>query len=116
MFRSVLVKVGAAGVGLALSLTAAAGTATAEPDMTAVVNMTCSYPQVMAALDAESPEAAAQLNASPQATAMLQSFINSPPAKRQRMLDKLQRNPKAQQYADQYVGLVMQVIGTCNNY
>ncbi len=47
---------------------------------------------------------------------MLQSFIAAPPAKRQHMIERLQRSPQAQQYADKYVGLVLQVVDSCNNY
>jgi hemophore-related protein len=116
MFRRSLTRLGVVVGGVALSLTAAAGIGSAEPDLSPAVNMTCSYPQVMAALNAQSPEAAARLNASPQAQSMLQSFIAAPPAKRQHMIERLQRSPQAQQYADKYVGLVLQVVDSCNNY
>jgi hemophore-related protein len=102
-----------AGVGsLALSLTAGAVIASAEPDLGPIVNTTCSYRQVMGALNAESPQAAAQFNASPAAQAWLRSFLAAPPAKRQQMAQQVQSMPALQQYT----GVITQVANTCNNY
>ncbi|MEQ0638198.1 hemophore-related protein, partial [Mycobacterium tuberculosis] len=54
-----------AGVGaVAMSLTVGAGVASADP-VDAVINTTCNYGQVVAALNATDPGAAAQFNASP---------------------------------------------------
>lgn len=105
-------KLVAAFGGLALSLTAGAGIASAEPDMSAIVNSTCSYPQVMSALNAQSPEVADQFSASPLATSWLQRLIDSPPEQRRQMVQQAQRVPAVQQYS----GLIMQVANTCNNY
>ena len=44
---------------------AGAGVASADPDLGLIVNATCSYLQVVSALFAQDPEAAAQFNASP---------------------------------------------------
>jgi hypothetical protein len=41
--------------GLTLSLSAGAGIASAQPDASAIVNSTCTYPQVMAALNDQNP-------------------------------------------------------------
>ena len=65
--------------GLALSLTAGAGIASAAPDVSAIVNSTCTYPQVMAALNAQSPQMAKQISGNPAANAWLQALINSGP-------------------------------------
>jgi hemophore-related protein len=107
-----LTRVAAAVGGLALSLIAGAGVAFADPDLGPVVNTTCSYGQVMGALNAESPQAAAQFNASPAAQAWLRSFLASPPPKRQQMAQQVQSLPALQQY----IGVITQVASTCNNY
>ena len=66
--------------GLALALTAAVGVASAEPDVNPIVNTTCSYPQVVAALNAQAPDLAYQVNTSPMVQSTLQRFLASPPA------------------------------------
>ena len=102
-----------ASVGcLALSLTAGAGIASADPGTDAVINTTCSYPQAVAALNAESPAAAAEFNGSPTVQAWLRSFLGSSPAQRQVMLNQVQSLPALSQYA----GLVVQIANTCSNY
>jgi hemophore-related protein len=103
-------RLAAAVGGLALSLTAAAGVASAQPDP--IVNTTCTYPQAVAALNAQDPAAAAQFNASPLAQSYLRRFLASPPAQRQQMIQELQGIPAAQQY----LGTIQQVASTCNNY
>jgi hemophore-related protein len=98
--------------GLLLSLIAGGGIASAAPDVSAIVNSTCTYPQVMAALNAQSPDAAIQLSASPAGTAWLQRLVASPPDQRQQMVAQVQRLPALQQYT----GLISQVTNTCNSY
>ncbi|BBU23038.1 hemophore-related protein [Mycobacterium xenopi] len=95
---------------VALSLTAGAGLASAQPDP--VINTTCTYPQVVSALNAQDPAAAAQFNASPVAQSALRRFLASPPAQRQQMIQQLQASPGGQQY----LGTIEQVAQTCNNY
>jgi hemophore-related protein len=111
-----LTRMVAAVGGLALSLTAGAGVATADPDLGPVINTTCNYSQVLAALNAQSPAAAAQLNASPTAQSVLRGFLDSSPDERQQIAQELQSRPGSQQYFQQYVGVVLQVANTCNNY
>jgi hypothetical protein len=41
--------------GIALSLTTGAGVASADPDLGPLINTTCTYPQAVAALNAQSP-------------------------------------------------------------
>lgn len=94
-----------------MSLGLGTGVASADP-LDAAVNSTCNYGQVMAALNAQDPAAAAQLTSSPMATGWLNSFIASPPAKRRQMAAQLQSMPGAAQY----VGLVESVAVSCNNY
>jgi hemophore-related protein len=96
----------------ALPLAAAAGVASADPDLGPIVNTTCSYPQVMAALNAQDPAAAAQFNSSSMAQSALQSFLAAPPPQRLQMAQRMQSSPRAQQY----FGLIQQVAATCNNF
>lgn len=105
-------KLAVAVGGLALTLTAGAGIASAEPDVGVIVNSTCTYPQVMAALNAQSPDLANQLSANPAATAWLQSLIASPPDGRRQMVRQAQTVPAIQQYTP----VIMQVANTCNNF
>ena len=97
--------------GLALSLTAGAGVAFADP-VDAAVNTTCSYPQAVAALNAQSPAVAQQFNGSPAAQAWMQAFFASPVDQRQQMAQQAGSVPGAQRY----VGLVVQIANTCNHY
>jgi hemophore-related protein len=107
-----LTRLAVAVGGLALSLTVGAGTASADPDLGPIVNTNCNYAQVMAALNAQDPAAAAQLNSSPMAQSALQQFLASPPSQRMQMAQRMQSSPRAQQY----FGLVESVAATCNNY
>ncbi|MGB7111702.1 MAG: hemophore-related protein, partial [Mycobacterium sp.] len=76
------------------------------------INTTCNYSQLTAALNAQDPAAAAQFNDSPMAQSWLRSFVASPPGKRQEMLQEVQ----GMSGTEQYVGTVVQVTNTCNNY
>ncbi|MGB9226613.1 MAG: hemophore-related protein [Mycobacterium sp.] len=111
MTRLSLAKFAAAIGGMGLALSAATGIASASPE-DAVINTTCSYPQVIAALDATNPAAAEQFHASPAAANYLTSFLNSPPPQRAGMIAQLRILPGAAQY----IGVVEQVAGVCNNY
>lgn len=106
MVKLSLAKMAAAVGGAALALSAAAGVASADP-MDAAINTTCTYPQVMAALNATDPASAARFNSSPMAQNMLNSFLNSGPTERQQQLQSLP--PK-------YAGIVERVAAVCNNY
>jgi hemophore-related protein len=101
-----------AGGGLALSLAIATGVASADPDLGPLLNTTCTYPQAVAALSAQSPASAQQLAASPVAQGWLRSFLGAPLDQRQRMIQQVQNLPGAQQYE----GLVLQVANSCQNY
>ena len=85
-----LSKLAATAGGLALSVLAGAGIASADPGLGAAINTTCSYPQVVAALNAQSPAAAAKF----QNSRMAQGFPG----------------------AAQYFPLINQVATSCNNY
>jgi hemophore-related protein len=112
MIKLSLTRLAVAVGGLALSLTAGAGVASADPDLGPIINTTCSYEQVVSALNAQNPAAAAQFNSSPTAQSMLRRFLASGPAKRQQMAERAQGIPEAQQY----FGTIQQLANTCNNY
>lgn len=105
-------KVVVTAAGLALALSAGAGIASAQPDVAAVVNTTCTYPQVISALNAHSPADGAQFTSNPIAVNWLQSFLASPVDKRQQMIQQVQSVPGA----EAYTGLVIQVANTCKNF
>lgn len=103
-------KLAAATGGLALALIAGSGIASAAPDQ--ILNTTCAYPQVIAALDAQSPDAAAQFTSNGLATGWLQSFLVAPPAQRQKLYTQAAGLPVFQQN----IGLINSVASTCNNF
>lgn len=107
-----LTRIAVAAGSLALSLSAGAGLAAADPDLGPIINTTCNYSQVNAALNAENPAAAAEFNASPMAQTWLRSFLSSPPDKRQRIATQIQAMPEAQQY----IGTITSIANSCNNY
>jgi hemophore-related protein len=80
--------------------------------MDAIINTTCNYGQVMAALNATDPAAAGQLNSSPMAQSYIRQFLASPPPKRAQMAQQIQAMPAAAQYFNT-IGNVAQV---CQNY
>ena len=106
-FTKLTVAVGSTAV----ALTAAAGVASADPT-DAIINTTCNYGQVIAALNATDPAAAAQLHNSPVAQSYIRNFLASPPPKRQQMAQQIQSMPSAQKYYDD----INQVAVTCGNY
>jgi hemophore-related protein len=112
MIKLPLTRLAVGVAGLALSLSIGAGTASADPDLGPIVNTTCNYSQVMAALNAQDPAAAGQINSSPMAQSYLHQFLNSPPSRRMAMAQQLASAPEAQQQ----FGLVQQVAATCNNF
>ena len=98
--------------GAAIALMAFGGTASAAPGDEAIINSTCTYPQVMGALRAQSPAAADEVANNGLANAWLQQLVVSPPAQRQQMVDQARTFPQVQQN----VGLITQVASTCNNF
>ena len=103
----------AAGVGcLALSLSAGAGIASATPDISPMVNTTCTYDQAMRAVHAENPMAAQYLDQSPPNLQFLQQFMASSPDQRVNLLKAIQNNPGA----DQAFPIFKQMMTDCKNY
>ncbi len=103
-------KLAAAVGGLALSLTTGIAVASADPDLSSVINTTCTYDQAFAALNAIDPEAARALEASTLAQSWLRSFFAAPVDQRQRMVQQTQSIRVARQYA----GLITQITSTCH--
>ncbi len=101
-------KLAVAAGGAAVALSAATGVASADP----IIDTTCNYGQVMAALNATDPATAAQLNQSPVAQNYLRQFLASPPPQRQQMAQQIRSMPQAQHF----VGTIEQVANVCNNY
>ncbi len=109
-------RLAAAAGGLAVSLTAGAGIASADPvsdpDLDRVVNSTCTYNQAVAALNAQYPQAAAEFNASPIAQGFLRQFADSPPDQRRQIAGQIQGMPDAQPY----LVTMENVAKICNKY
>ncbi|WP_234817710.1 hemophore-related protein [Mycolicibacterium sphagni] len=111
-------------VGMALA--AVSAPAYAAPDLSPLVNTTCNYSQVVAALNAQAPDLAKELSQFPQAESRLQSFLAAPVNQRQQILQQAsaahpqweaqlnQRVGTAQ--GQQYENTVIQVANTCNQY
>lgn len=123
MITTSLARLAAAG-GMALALASGTGLANAEPapptqpaqpglwSQNPAVNTTCSYSQVVAAINSQSPDAAAQFNASPVAQSFLQNFLAAPAPQREQMIEQAQGVPEAAQY----VSLFGPLARICNNY
>jgi hemophore-related protein len=107
--------VAAVGVS-AWSLITGTGDASADPDLSPVINTTCTYSQVESALRAQNPAAAAGLSASPTAQGALRGFLASTPDQRRQIYQELRSRPGSEQYVQQYAGAVLQVANTCNNF
>ena len=112
MFNVSWARLVTAVAGIALSLTTGVAVASADPDLGPLIDTTCTYPQAVAALNAQAPGPAQDFAASPPAQAWLRSFLASPRDQRQRMAQQLQSFGGVQQY----VGVVQQVVGSCNSY
>jgi hemophore-related protein len=98
--------------GLAVSLAAGSGLASAEPDYGPMVNSTCSYTQAMAAVHAENPMAADYLDQSPPNREFLRVFLSSPRDERVNLLNQIKNN----QGADQALPVFQQMLTSCVNY
>ena len=112
MIKLSLTRLAVAVGGLALSLTAGAGVASADPDLGPIVNTTCSAEQINAALNAENPEFSAYVNSHPQMTANLRQFLAAPPSQRQQMAQRQAADPANRPFFP----IVLQAFSTCQNY
>jgi hemophore-related protein len=98
--------------GLFLAAGAGAGVASAEPNIDALVNSTCTYPQVIAALQQQDPAVAGEITSDPMKSGYLQSLINQSPAQRRQSIQVFQGNPMVAQYT----GTINAVAASCNSY
>jgi hemophore-related protein len=100
------------------------GTASADSNsvFAPLVNTTCSYAQITAALQAEAPDLATLLNGHVKAQTRLQQFLALPVDQRQQSIDQqLAAYPQARSMINAQLGSadaqeVTQVAGTCHNY
>ncbi|WP_051132930.1 hemophore-related protein [Nocardia paucivorans] len=119
--RTVLV-LGAVAAGPLLVPTGA----TAQSIEAALLETTCSYPQVEAAIRAEAPELAAILDANPEGKTKLQEFLALPVEQRkQRSQEYLDTHPEARTRmeersnapeAQRYRDIARRIADTCHNY
>jgi len=102
-----------AGAGAAaLALTLGAGVASAAPDVEAIANMTCTYPQLEAALNAQAPQVAGALTASPVAAWWIQNLVASPPDQRRQLMAQVAGLPEVEEYS----AAINMVSRSCQNY
>ena len=112
----------ASGLMTTVVLSPAAGPASADPITTALATTTCSYAQITAALNAQAPDLANQLNGRPQMQARLQQFLAMPIDQRQQVIAQQQSaNPQMAQAIARVLGPqgqqeMIQVANTCQNY
>jgi hemophore-related protein len=111
MTKLLLTRLAVTVGGLALSLTAGAGVASADPDPGGV-NTTCTYPQIVAALNAQNPQYGSMLDSSPAMQAQLQHFLAAPRDERQQLAQRAAREPRNQQL----LPILQRAFDTCNNY
>lgn len=114
------------GLIMAVSLLPSAGIASAEPGDGPLIQTTCSYAQIDAALRVEDPEAAALLDESPQAQAKLQEFVALPVDQRKQRLQKfLDERPQWRAKIEEKrnspegqdkIQMLARVADTCHNY
>jgi hemophore-related protein len=115
---------GGAGLAAGLSLMFA-GTASAQP-AGPLIETTCSYPQLEAALQVEAPEAASRLAENPDAQAKVQALLGLPiDQRRQRVQSFLDRNPDVASMIEQKrdtpegqdkLAKMQRIADTCHNY
>lgn len=98
--------------GLAVALPLSTGVAAAQPDLGPIINTTCTYDQVIAALNDQHPDLAAQFAQQRSGQQAVRNFLAASPQQRQATVAFLQNNPTAQQY----FGPISNVANTCNNY
>lgn len=98
--------------GVALSVAAAAGVASAQPNFEPMINTTCTYDQAMAAVHAENPMAAQYLDSSPPNLEFLRVFVASSPDQRRNLISQVRNNPGA---AEAFP-VIQQMFASCQNY
>ncbi|MUM19297.1 hemophore-related protein [Mycobacterium sp. CBMA271] len=112
MFRLSVTKLAVGVGGLVVSLTAGAGIASADPDLEAAINTTCSYQQVVAALNAQDPQFEAAFSQSPILQRGLREFLAAGPEKRRKTAQDVANAPAF----EPYLGAMEQAYKTCHNF
>src|ERR1700694_153159 len=112
MIRLLLTRGAVVVGGLALSLAAGAGGASADPVYGPMTDTTCTYDQAMAAVHAENPTAAQYLDQSPPNLQFLHIYLGSSPNQRVNLLNQIKNNPGA----DQALPVFQQMLTSCANY
>lgn len=112
MIQLSLTKLAAGLGGLALTLAAGAGVASASPNLDSAVNTTCTYDQLVAALNAQDPQIAMAFTSSPVMQNGLRKFLAAPPEKRLETAQYMATTPAAAPY----LGALEQTFNTCNNF
>jgi hemophore-related protein len=112
----VVITVGGWVAGVVLS--PAMGIASAAPDIQPVIQTTCSYDQIVAALRVVNPPAAGLLDQYPEAQGYLRDFVGLPVDQREQRLNAY---PQWQQRINspsgqQTLQTLTQVADTCHNY
>jgi hemophore-related protein len=100
-----------ASCGVAAALAAGTGVAAAAPN-DAIANTTCTYPQIIAAVNAQDPAVGQQITSNPVAVGYLQQFVASSPDQRRNLIAQAQAVPAI----TAQMGLINNVAGTCNNF
>lgn len=112
--KTLTTKLAAGLAGMAFAAMAGSGIASAAPGDAVILNSTCTYPQVIAAANAQDPVATAALQNDPAANGFLQGLVASPPGspERQQKIDFVRSFPQAAQFN----GLISSVANSCNKY
>lgn len=104
-----------AGVA-AVAATMGVGIASADPDLGPIINTTCSYAQVTAALNVVAPDMAAKLAGNPMISSRLQSFLAAPVDQRQQMANQAMARGGGGGNPQRILATLTQVANVCNNY
>ncbi|CAJ1510906.1 hemophore-related protein [[Mycobacterium] burgundiense] len=112
MIKPSLTKLAVAASGLALSLSAGAGFASADPTYGPMVDTTCSFDQAMTAVRTENPMAARYLDQSPPNVQFLRVYLGSPRDERINLLNQIKDNPGA----NQALPVFQQMLTSCTKY
>jgi hemophore-related protein len=101
---------------VAVAATMGVGVASADPDLGPIINTTCSYAQVTAALNVVAPDMAAKLAGNSMISSRLQSFLAAPVDQRQQMANQAMARGGGSGQAAQILGTLTQVANVCNSY
>jgi hemophore-related protein len=112
MKRMALIKGAAAIGGLALTLAAGTGIASADPTTDPMINSTCTYDQWVAALHAQNPGPASAFDSQPASQSFVRQFIESSPQERVGLVNVVKGMPGA----DQNLPVIQQAFSACNSY